>query len=45
MSVHLYSGNDHRICKICKYELPIEFFIFIGKLLICRECAKVLKKR
>lgn len=43
MSIHLYFGDDHRICKMCGFELPIGFFIIIGKILICRGCAEGLK--
>ena len=41
--IHLYFGDDHRICKVCGYNLPIEYMIIIGKILVCRECAKELK--
>jgi len=42
--IHLYRGNDHRICKICGHELPIELLVKIGRILVCRDCAKELKK-
>lgn len=38
--VHFYFGDDHQICPMCGFELPIEFFVIIGKILFCRDCAK-----
>ena len=43
MGLHIYFGNDHHICPMCGFELPIEYFIIIGKILICRGCAEGLK--
>lgn len=43
MNLHFYFGDDHRICPECGYELPIEYFVIIGKILVCRDCAERLK--
>lgn len=44
MTIHIYRGDVHRICPRCNYELPIEFFIIIGKVMFCRTCSEELKK-
>ncbi len=44
MPLHLYFGDDHRMCPMCGYELPIEYFIVIGKKIFCQSCSKRIKE-